>query len=130
MSTPDFNPASTSYSRHKLVYHAGKGEGSPKFYRRRVSQVAVSSLKAEAAAVACVGDGEQCEEVPADAEDGVERVEGDGDGDEARLVLDARVAVGRGVGAHAEVAVLEDARGVAHGDHGLGRRHQEGRRRS
>ena len=86
-----------------------------------MSKVAVSPLKAEAAAVACVGDGEEGEEVAADAEDGVERVEGHGDGDEARLVLDARVAVGRGVGAHAEVAVLEDARGVAHGGRGLGR---------
>ena len=64
-----------------------------------------------------VGDGEQREEVAADAQDDVERVEDYGDGDEAGLVLDARVAVGGRVVAHAEVAVLDDARSVADGDH-------------
>ena len=112
------------------IYFIPDGGQVQNFCRRHISKLSVSPLEPEAAAVAGVGDCEQGEEVPADAEDGVERVEGDGDGDEARLVLDARVAVGRGVGAHAQVAVLEDARGVAHGDHGLGRRHQEGRRRS
>ena len=77
----------------------------------------IRSLEAEAAPVPRVGDGEQREEVAADAQDDVERVEDHGDGDEADLVLDAGVAVGGRVVAHADVAVLDYARSVADGDH-------------
>ena len=51
-----------------------------------------------------VGDGEQREEVAADAQEDVERVEDHGDADESGLVLDARVAILGRVVAHAEVA--------------------------
>ena len=64
----------------------------------------IRSLKAEATSMPGVGDGEQREEVAADAQEDVERVEDHGDADESGLVLDARVAILGRVVAHAEVA--------------------------
>ena len=74
----------------------------------------VGALEAKLAPVAGERHGEQGEQVTADAEDDVDGLGDDVEGDDA-LALHPGVAVLRGVRAQAEGAVLDDARHVARG---------------
>ena len=72
------------------------------------------SLEAEPPPVARVGDREEGEQVPREAEKNVQRLEGQGERRDVVCALEVRVAVLRGVIVQTEVAVLDDAGLVAH----------------